>query len=98
MKFGLPPSEYWEMSFDEITLFLESKVEHLEESNKNQLSQSLVSAFYNAYWTRVEKLSGKDLTDALSRFEERKHLTGKEMENKLKQFVIMFGGKVEGGD
>ena len=65
------------------------------EKHKVLFEQSLVTAFYGAYWQRVEKLSWKSLEDVVKKLNkpaEKKQMTQEEMLNEIKRLNAAFGG------
>jgi hypothetical protein len=89
MKYGLSPSDYWEMSYDEIGEYVKSKVEKEKEDYIRNLQITYYGAVFhgnkNAY--KVFNQIVKSLN--------KKEMTDDEMENMARSLNAMFK---KGGD
>lgn len=94
IRFGLQPSEYWEMSFEEINAFLEV----MQEKEKDQYKYDVSMQFYNAVFNNAKRPyeAYQEIINEL----DKKEMTNDEMENMARRLNAIFGGKTvkKGGD
>lgn len=88
MKYGLSPSEYWEMSYEELGAYLESMV----EKEKDDFISNLQLAYYTAIFSNVKDPYSiyKKVINEL----DKKEMTNDDMENMVRKLNALFGGKV----
>lgn len=67
------------------------------QKEKDDLKASIISAFYSAYFQRLEKLSNSDLRKVLDNIDGKENMTDDEMLEAVKRFNTLVGGIVQRG-
>lgn len=90
-KCGLRPTEYYEMSFEEIGLYIDTYFEKERDNQKQQLTHAFYHALINNAKKPVEAY--KAILKELDK--EHKPMTDDDLYKKAKELNTLFGGKFE---
>jgi hypothetical protein len=92
---GIPVSEFWEMTLDELNLYAEMYFDKQEKEFKQKLSLEYWNAMWTIQWLGRKSQHPRPLDEILdSLYKEKEMMTDEEMLNQVKVLNRLFGGTV----
>jgi hypothetical protein len=91
---GIPVSEFWEMTLDELNLYAEMYFDKQEKEFKQKLSLEYWNAMWTIQWLGRKSQHPRPLDEILdSLYKEKEMMTDEQMFEQVKALNKMFGGE-----